>query len=481
MLIYNHKKEFLGMDESDLKNFGFSSLTELQDEVSDFADLFVKTPGHIHNFKHVHWIDYITCGEGATESKVIIQAKNRNFTANVDIKPLYLVESPTFQSYIVNFLNIKALSPAQDDKISLELLAQEKPSAEHISVPKHNEKISLDAFEVTTQAPKPDLSVETKEKIYEAPKAQPQPKKEPSLKAEEEEEEDAFKNYVYDPKIASEELGLPIDLVEEFVDDFIAQANSFKESLYTFLESDDFSNLRIQSHKLKGVAANLRIENALDALTVVNTSKDYKEIKHHLDRLYKIIKKLSKNEDELLENLIKKEEPLPLSIKEDVAIKDSDVPESIEILELEDDEFLKPSVTVQPSSVSDEDLALLGMDIDFADEDKKEFIDETLSYDAAKVAHEIGLDIDSFNEILDHYIEESKELCKSIEAHAKKGDFKICANLATKLRGMSENMRIHSFDNEIITIIGSQNTQEIQDSVIRIVSTLNQISKRGDK
>ena len=61
MLIYNYKKEFLGIDENDLTALGLSNLADLRAEAADFADLFVKTPGFIHNFKHVHWIDYIVC------------------------------------------------------------------------------------------------------------------------------------------------------------------------------------------------------------------------------------------------------------------------------------------------------------------------------------------------------------------------------------------------------------------------------------
>lgn len=78
MLIYNYKKEFLGIDESDLELLGLSNLADLRAEAADFADLFVKTPGFIHNFKHVHWIDYITCNDSGVESKAIIHIKNKN-------------------------------------------------------------------------------------------------------------------------------------------------------------------------------------------------------------------------------------------------------------------------------------------------------------------------------------------------------------------------------------------------------------------
>ena len=58
MLIYNFQKEFIGIDKSSLEALGLSTLSELQEQVEDFADLFVKTPGHIHNFKHVHYLRF---------------------------------------------------------------------------------------------------------------------------------------------------------------------------------------------------------------------------------------------------------------------------------------------------------------------------------------------------------------------------------------------------------------------------------------
>lgn len=95
MLIYNHKKEFLGIDEGYLKALGLSSLAELQNEADDFADLFVKTPGYIHNFKHVHWIDYITCNDSGIDSKVVINVKGKNYTTPIEIQTLYLTQNPS--------------------------------------------------------------------------------------------------------------------------------------------------------------------------------------------------------------------------------------------------------------------------------------------------------------------------------------------------------------------------------------------------
>jgi len=42
MVIYNHKKEFVGIEEKDLRVLRLATLAELQNEAADFADLFVR-------------------------------------------------------------------------------------------------------------------------------------------------------------------------------------------------------------------------------------------------------------------------------------------------------------------------------------------------------------------------------------------------------------------------------------------------------
>ena len=109
--------------------------------------------------------------------------------------------------------------------------------------------------------------------------------------------------YEYDPKIASNELGLPIDLVQEFIQDFISQSYSFKTELYNSVSSFDLHKAKLLTHKLKGVAANLRIQDALNLLTKINLSDDVTELSNDLDNFYVIITNLSNNSpDEILIN-----------------------------------------------------------------------------------------------------------------------------------------------------------------------------------
>jgi hypothetical protein len=519
MLIYNYKKEFLGIDESDLKTLGLSSLTELQAEVADFADFFVKSPGYIHNFKHVHWIDYITCSDSSVDSKAIINVKGKNYSAIIGIKTIYLVDNPAQKAYIVELLNVRALSQAQNEKIVIG--AEQKPEepikpaiAPLKHEPKHdklNTNIIKDIYEDET----PDfgfdvgesLEIGTQEKkeevTVEPVKDKPvikEPAKKPVVEKKDERkiEDDHFANYVYDPHVASDDLGLPIDLVEEFVQDFIAQANSFKNDLYQSAKTGNNDNLKIQSHKLKGVAANLRIEDALDALTIINTSSNDDEIAANLDRLYRIVNRLGNAKDTIVQPAEPKEveEDFVLSFKNDsftpakktstaenlstVEISDSDVPDSIDIPELADDEFLKqkPTVTMQEELINNEDLSTLN---EVENAVQEEISEASLSYDKKKIAHDIGLDMDSFNELFEDYLNETKVMSISMNNSIEKNDLLACKNAAIKLKGMSENMRIHDFDNSLEAIINSADSVSAKSFVKSIASKLELISKKEGK
>ncbi|MFA5234722.1 MAG: Hpt domain-containing protein [Sulfurimonas sp.] len=526
MLIYNHKKEFLGIDEGNLRVLGLSSLVDLRTEAEDFADLFVKSPGFIHNFKHVHWIDYITCNDSGVDSKAIINVKGKSYTTNIEVRTIFLSDSPTEKAYIIEFSGLKGISRAQEEKMVGS--AVQKPAPTVSKYEDLSPNIVKDVYEDEFHEPsfgldldkRLDTDVEVEEESYEevvAPelvekKEELKPvikeavKKPVAPKVEEKEDDDSpFAHYVYDPAVASHDLGLPIDLVEEFIQDFIAQAESFKKDLYDSASSRNMDNLKIQSHKLKGVAANLRIEDALDALTIINTSEDELEIKTNLDRLYRIIHRLSNKDDTIVKPVMATE--LPKEVEEDfilsfkdesftpsrkvdkidststVEIGDSEVSASIDIPELADDDFLQQDAIAKKyeDELESEDLLLSDLEKITRDDIKEEVEDSVLHYDKKKIAYDIGLDLESFNELFEDYLNETKELVNTMNASAEKNDLYGCRSAAIKLKGMSENMRIHDFDNALEAIINAAEMSEAEGFVKSVTSKLNLISKTEGK
>ncbi|MDD2652462.1 MAG: Hpt domain-containing protein [Sulfurimonas sp.] len=505
MLIYNHKKEFVGIDESSLKAIGFSSIADMRTEAADFADLFTKTPGYIHNFKHVHWIDYIACNDSGMDAKAIIGARDKKFTANIAIKTIYLADNPAQKAFIVELINLRPLSGAQEAQI-IATAPMQKVTPRNVTPLKKepvyeslSPNIIKDSYEDTTYEPTPEIQnkprnikIEIDDLLAETPvvlkpelpaqesRKEPLPEVKQALA-----EENPFDSYIFDPNVASHDLGLPLDLVEEFVQDFIAQANSFKNDLYSSLANGNMDALKSQSHKLKGVAANLRIEDALDALKIINTSHDEYEIKTNLDRFYKIINKLSKNEtsDVVIEKapietaetdtliLSFKDEPLTTQLNQ---INDADVPDTIEIPELADDDFFS-------SSTLSEDANSVDLSVHEESLEKDESPKVVIHYDKKKIAHEIGLDLESFNELFEDYLAETSEIIKEMDKAIQKGDLSGSKSAAIKIKGMSDNMRIHEFDTYLEGIINAKDDEQIKDLVAQTIATLTLISKTEGK
>ncbi|MBN2896106.1 MAG: hypothetical protein JXK05_09485 [Campylobacterales bacterium] len=369
MLIYDHNKKFLGIDDNDLKHLGFNDATALFDLCGDFADLFVKRPGYIHNFKNFEWIDFVMHAD-AEVAKAIIHTPKRNYSCKLHIKPFYLVNAPGKEGYQVHLQGLKPLSSEEDAQIAPDLKIHPIPSVAPKSTPDPVQPepqkstfipdVNLPDF---SDAPGMELN---EPDIFDVPVSEPTlPSYETTLRALEEPKPlkldigDIFvpeeapttlefsnefippsiteaaitdsvvdippkrsnlpdipmlgdrlsaadrlfidslhvaSNYRYDPNIAAQELGLPVDLIEEFIGDFIQQSHDFHEPLFHALEQQDVESIKTLSHKLKGVAANLRIEDSFEVLSTINTSKELDEISANLKYFYHLIAKLEGKE-----------------------------------------------------------------------------------------------------------------------------------------------------------------------------------------
>ncbi|MDF1880689.1 Hpt domain-containing protein [Sulfurimonas sp. MAG313] len=417
MLLYNHRKEFIGIDEDDLSSLDFQNISQLQDESHDFADLFVKKPGYIHNFKNFSWIDFILHSE-TDEAKAIIHAKGVNYSCSLHITAFNFTNDE--KGYAVSIRKLRALKGAEGAQATKDLEAAggiqstpapapqtsfqdpspelnislndikmdeivQKPSVldEAIELPNFEESIHQELsepdpldipepFEADFLPPLDNdlLSVETNNELDQATEnefgapstidfnapldieddlsndsfSEPIEEVKSSFETEKSPDMDMDEapmlgdyvsssspsteiegsehlselvssgTYKYNPNIAADELGLPVDLIEEFIGDFIDQAYEFKDDLYASVNGSDFDNVQVLSHKLKGVAANLRVEDAFDVLSVVNTSKNIEEIIPNINAFYTIIAKLGGKE--VLEETPVVAEPLEVPLNQ---------------------------------------------------------------------------------------------------------------------------------------------------------------------
>jgi hypothetical protein len=328
-------------------------------------------------------------------------------------------------------------------------------------------------------------------------------------------------DYVYDPHLASDELGLPVDLIEEFIQDFISQANEFKDDLFSALDEGNTDNVKILSHKLKGVAANLRIEDAFEVLTTINSSDDTDEIKTNMDTLYIIIDKLSGKGiqkaapievvESVEEDISNEDDDMVLSFKDDIqepkeevttekqVIDDSEVPQKIEMPELADDNFLTSDDTQEEIeeitlnedvedlgeiTLDDEVEAIEDISLDVAlDPEETDFTEVAIEnsstqYNKAHAASEIGIDVQSFETLFDDFMIEGNNACSEINSAIEQGNDQSWRQAAIKLKGMSDNMRIHDFTAELESIIHTQDSNEAKEALDAISTKLQQISSR---
>ena len=500
MLIYNSTKEFIGIDEHDLKALGFSNLSQLRSEATDFADLFVRTPGYVHNFKHVHWIDFVSCAESAEESKVIISVKSKSYTASLSITKAYLTDNPNSEAYFIALNGLRPLSSKENETVASEVRAKPVPVSaideEQYKEMIPDEPIIEDAFDIAEEVTEnsepvafieepyeiPDTPLDIdidfdEEEIVHEPVEFPEEELEPIIQErvrpvvtpqavhrnyeteDRVEEEDDDDGYVFDPKVASDELGLPVDLIEEFIQDFTGQAKEFKAEMYSALDENDLDNVSTLSHKLKGVAANLRIENALSAITAVNISKDPDIIKRNLDLFYRIMNKLA-GEDASM-----KTEPVSVSAIVP-AVEELQTPD-------EEDDFIlgfKEETPIEDVAVADK-IELVGDDYLSSD------VKVEVSYSKKLSANAIGLDIETFEELFVDYIQDSRNISSHIHQALAQDNLKKCVKEARILKGMSDSIQMKEFTSELDSLIDASDKNEMTNAIDRIDNVIEQISK----
>ena len=398
MLIYNHEKELIGIDSADLEKLGFTNLTQLLSEVSDFADLFVKKAGFIHNFQHVHWIDFVnTASDVDTTSEVIIKIKDKEYQAQLEITSIYLKDEPSLPAFIVYLQKLRDLSSTdiindeEEDEntaiFDIENITQIEPIA-----PQNNKNENLEIFPEK-------ITIDINDEVDDI-------------------EEDT---YIYNPELASQELGLSVDIVEEFIQDFIKQANDFKSQIYLSLETNDLEDIKKRTHKLRGISANLRLDEIFELLTFIKNSEDKEDIKKSLDDIYKKI--------------------------DSISIHINTPPQEIE--EFSDDIFLE----ITPE----------------AEKKEKDII---LDYDKEAVAKELGISLKNFEELFNDFLIETDKLTKAIEKSILNNNSDSWIVEAIKLKGISENMHFYNFIDNLNEIIKTKDTAVAKKNIEKITTIL---------
>ncbi len=528
MLLYNHKQEFIGIDDEGLALLNYSSLNELLNVCSDVADLFANEPGYIHNFKNFGWINFLLHAD-SDASSAIVHANGRVFSCRLTVHKMHLCQNPTQNGFNIEMSQIKTIS---GEDIKPHVITPRAPIQEHIA-PAHTPSpsplpdyshiaptqlsepsvldipyVTLSSFDeiddiysnisTTTEELPVEKIIESKPTIIEATPASLPMLGNTRYDAREKEYLSHHKvenKYVYDPHVAANELGLPVDLIEEFIGDFIQQSIDFKEDLFESAMKSDFNNLHILSHKLKGVAANLRIENAFETLSIINASTELAEIEANLKYYFEIVSKLSGEES--VQEDISQEVPVALEEKpaavtvqalEDIysfGLKEyNDEPLIVQEEEIATKEELLPSLEPKESMFKKELLDLDNGTIEIQEEvliPKKEVSEEAVAklpafhYDSQSAARELGMEKSFFDELLFDYKNDAKIITNQITQAIIAFDTHTWRDNATKLKGISDNMRLSEISEELAILSKTNDAQEAKKASARLNSYLDQL------
>ncbi len=551
MLIYNHNKEFIGIDVNDLQKLHYRSFSDLLNNCSDFADLFVKKPGYIHNFKNFNWIDFVMHSD-SDESKVLISANKKTFSATLKISTIYLTDAPGEFSYIVELQHLKGLD--DDDAVSASESFEEAHSIpaelpkfdemepttlvepDPLDVPEYSDFDALeeqpdtaiynpdspflaDAAETSHNTDTPDIpTFEVPSPVVSHEQKSPslQPSNKPSTTGNLTSEEEQLLqqqlhvdlNYHYTPQVAADELGLPVDLIEEFIGDFIAQAYEFKDELFLSVSDENFDNIKNLSHKLKGVAANLRIDDAFEILTLLNTTHDITEARTYLKYFYNTIAKLGGTEvDESdddtavlsTEPMVEAEVPT-----EEVPLSDALPHESEELYRFEAKEHDDTPAPLTDTTPADEELysfdTLIKRDEtppalevvtvsdtdttateplqtaqDHTPDDNTEVSYRNIRYNQSKAAYELGIDPEFISELKDDFITQTLTQEEAFQEALDHHDAHRYKALALELKGVSDNLHINDISSTLEELIKSHSTHEAQHSVNQLFHYIKQL------
>lgn len=543
MLFYNYKQEFIGIDEEGLKLLNYATLEDLLSVCTDVADLFAKEPGYIHNFKSFGWIDFLLHADSDARS-AIVHGNGRTFSCTLEVSSLYLVENSSQSGYMIDMTHIQSISGDEikplgvAPKIKPEIKPQTPqppaftepapsvlPSYEHLTptalsepgvldIPSYSEPETvdepLDDFYAKLSLPLSDEELDhdfNEEPL--SPIEQPEPilevKAEPKIDlpmlgdVKYTNAEKAFinslkvdKSYRFDPNVAAKELGLPVDLIQEFIGDFIQQSHEFKEELFEAVLKGDMNNLKILSHKLKGVAANLRIEDAFETLSIINTSSDPVEIEANLKYFYTIVDKLEGKESPIdtfpsVETATASNDDLyTFSLKDSNLVPETEFASHPAESFNNDDIYSFALKEKESLIVQEEELSpTINLDDEFTIETPIEKEEEVLSspaepvqtlhYDKALIAGELGIEQSFFNELIDEYKQDALRAAKEITAAIGAFDTHAWKKTSTQLKGISDNLRLSDISGELAILSQTNDAQEANKASKRLNSFLEQL------
>jgi len=99
----------------------------------------------------------------------------------------------------------------------------------------------------------------------------------------------------------------------------------------------------------------------------------------------------------------------------------------------------------------------------------------TLHYDAYSTARALGIDSSFMGELIDDYKRDARIIGEEISKAISAFDTTLWNENASKLKGISDNLRLSEISDELAVLIKTHDAQEAKKAFSRLLSYLDQL------
>ena len=200
-----------------------------------------------------------------------------------------------FDGYLSKPINMKELDKILDNYLKIKTKIKEKEELTKID----EEKLEENTTKEISKQQMDEIEIEkNNEEVDELEKI----KEEEILEVFEEEntQKDDNKN-LFNKSKAIERLGIPQELYDKILSNYITKYNKEIEELEKFIFEKDFDNIRLQAHKIKGASSNLSIDGVASVAKEIEDAAEQK-IETDYENLLEKLKKYGKELNEYNNN-----------------------------------------------------------------------------------------------------------------------------------------------------------------------------------
>lgn len=280
------KSEIIGITPEDYKRFldeyidtAIGLEKELHSAVQERRLAAIKTLSRLSDVLHLPRVNQIIEKIGATVDGVerkshiaTLYATLSRFTTRSESSPDTLAPSKELLQAEKMEMEIEQAIQKRQESNEEDLLIQEPLPEPVIEEPETEEPEIEESKPEIPEEPEEKITLQSSEPVEETP-SQPEMTAAANLPAIDLSDVEPV-HFDFRLEEAAEDLSLPVELIEEFINDFIAQAKVETPKMIEAYQQGDLETIQKIGHQLKGAAANLRIGPLADTLYEIQFCKE---------------------------------------------------------------------------------------------------------------------------------------------------------------------------------------------------------------